>query len=391
VTRMDQRPPVVFFCYADPSGFSGQRIASEIVIQGLLARGWRCRRLPLPVKRAAGTNRWSAIVRYLAALLVAWVRSLAMVGTSGARLHLNLGQTRASFIRDIVPLVTGRLFLGRRNVAVSLHGSLFMRWSAGSLNSRVFVWMLKRAGVVTVLGERQRAHLQRLGVATDALHILPNTCGVPPLSADALRDKLQGRQRRVQILHLSTLYDTKGYPQLLEALDDLTPPADVQLDVILCGKVVVGDHSSRFPSVAAAARWIEERIDSINRNPALNVRWIKGAAGEEKNRLFNETHLFVLPTEYPVEAQPIVLIEAMASGCAIVTTRVGEIESILDSDTASFLTDTKPATIRSELGRLIADPVARAGLAGAAWRKYVATLAVDAHIDRWEHIFRRKA
>lgn len=330
-----------------------------------------------------------AIVCYCSELLVAWIRCLSIVGSRGAKLHLNLGQTRASFIRDMVPLLLGAVFVGRPNVVVSLHGSLFMQWSPRSLNARVFVWMLKRAGVVTVLGERQRSHLSGLGLAGESLCILPNTCGVPPLAAGALQGKLQSRQVRVQILHLSTLYDTKGYPQFLESLRDLTLPADIHLDVVLCGKVAVGEHSKRFPSAAAAAHWIEEQINFLNQRSAVNVRWIKGAAGEDKNRLFRDTHIFVLPTEYPVEAQPIVLIEAMATGCAIVTTRVGEIESILDSDTASFLPDTRPSTIRAELARLIANHERRARLAETAWRKYVATLSVDAHIDRWEFILTR--
>jgi glycosyltransferase involved in cell wall biosynthesis len=63
----------------------------------------------------------------------------------------------------------------------------------------------------------------------------------------------------------------------------------------------------------------------MNQSGRIQLEWIRGARGAEKQALFEQAQIFVLPTQYPVEAQPLAVLEAMAHGCAIVTTDVGEL------------------------------------------------------------------
>ena len=42
--------------------------------------------------------------------------------------------------------------------------------------------------------------------------------------------------------------------------------------------------------------------------------------GEEKANLYKEAHIFCLPTYYPFEGQPFVIIESYAAGCFVITT-----------------------------------------------------------------------
>src|SRR4051812_35626850 len=115
------RPGRIYFCFADPVGFSGQKAATEIVMRGLASRGWRCVRRSQPVLNR-GQGGSSAVARYFADLLMAWVRALPMLDSRGSWLNVNLGQTRVAFVRDAVPLLVGRLGLGRERVSISLHG-----------------------------------------------------------------------------------------------------------------------------------------------------------------------------------------------------------------------------------------------------------------------------
>src|SRR5262245_41505208 len=115
----------VFFCYAAPAGFSGQKEATEMVMHGLAKRGWDCRGLPQPVLER-GRGGAGAYVRFLSGLIAAWLRSLRMLVTPGGNLCVNLGQTKMAFLRDGIPLLVGCLAFGRARVTISLHGSLFM-------------------------------------------------------------------------------------------------------------------------------------------------------------------------------------------------------------------------------------------------------------------------
>jgi glycosyltransferase involved in cell wall biosynthesis len=378
----------VYFCFANPAGFSGQKAATEHVMKGLTHRGWLCRSLPQPVLDRTGGGRL-APVRYLLGLVGAWIRSSGLLFARGGWLCVNLGQTRTAFVRDAVPLLLGRAGVGRARVVISLHGSLFMSWPDESLNVRVFRFLLHHAAVITVLGERQRRRLIALGIPDDRVQVVVNSCELEPVSDWAVAAKHRrptGSDPVWHCLFLSSLIDTKGFPEYLEALQRLAAQPGPRIDAVLCGRVVSTEFSVRFPDPASAEAWIGEQLAEINRSPRVQARWIKGAAGAQKTALFRHADIFVLPTRYAVEAQPLVLLEAMASGCAIITTRAGEIPTILDEQSAVLLAEPSTDALATALQSLLADPAARTRLARAAHARFVQCYQSDRHIDAWEKL-----
>ena len=287
-----ERGPV-FFCFAAPTAFSGQKEATEIVVRGLAARGWDCRRLPQPVFER-GRGGWREVLGFGARLLLAWVRSLRMLVTPHGSLCVNLGQTRFAFVRDAVPLLVGRLAFGRRRTVVSLHGSLFMTWPDGSWDVILFRCLLRQAGLVTVLGERQRSRLQALGLEARRLAIVVNSCSLPPLSGDELQEKqatAPGKPRPVRLLHLSSLIATKGFPEYLEALKLLGNQQGPPVEAVLCGRIIPSEFQDRFHDEPTAVAWIEGELAAINCSQRVRVHWIQGAVGAEKAALFRAAEL----------------------------------------------------------------------------------------------------
>jgi glycosyltransferase involved in cell wall biosynthesis len=409
----------IYFCFADPVGFSGQKAATEIVINGLIARGWQCVRRPQPVLDRSQGGIWP-VVRYAGSLLAAWIRALSLLGARGNWLNVNLGQTRMAFVRDVVPLLLGRLGLGRARVVISLHGSPFMRWANESLDARVFRFLLGQAGVVTVLGERQRARLIALGVPAERVMVLVNTCvlegaggsayaqsamaGRGPVSRSDSEDggrragEPEGRVLRhdsaehrtalqpVRLLHLSSLIDTKGYAVFLEALLMLSTRSGPKIEAVVCGKITLSEFAERFHDEGTAEAWIESTLAAINRSERVSARWVRGAVGVAKTRLYEEADIFVLPTRYAVEAQPLVLLEAMAAGCAILTTRAGEIETILDERSAKFLEYVSAESVADAIEVLIGDPNVRHRLATEAGERFRTCYSLERHLDAWENL-----
>ncbi len=382
----------VYFCFADPTGFSGQKAATEIVIRGLSRRGWSPRRLPLPVLER-GDQQWLALPRFLFATLLAWLRALRLLAGRGSWLCVNMGQTRAAFLRDSVPLLVGRIGLGREGVVVSLHSSLFMGWENDSVDARAFRLLLGMAGAVTVLGEGQRRRLIDLGIPSGRLVTVVNTCELEPISKEDVTTKfavLDGdRTKPVCLLHLSSLVDTKGFPEYLGALARISEMPGPVVEAVLCGPLSASDFSGPFGDLAKANAWIEDEMAAINRGKRVRVKWIKGAAGAEKAALFREAHIFVLPTRYAVEAQPLVLLEAMASGCAVVTTRIGEITTILDEECAVLLNQPTVEALTGQLQDLVGNVSEIGRLALAAHGRYVDRYGMESHIDQWERLLAR--
>jgi len=106
---------------------------------------------------------------------------------------------------------------------------------------------------------------------------------------------------------------------------------------VLCGKITISGTSDSNETLESSQQYVFKLIDEINSSAKVKVEWIQGAYGAEKEKLFKEADIFVFPSRYSVEAQPIVLIEAMASGTAIITSSVGEIPSTVSEKNAIVL------------------------------------------------------
>ncbi len=386
-----QQRPTVHFSYLDPKGFSGQRAATELVINGLSRRGWSCWRLPQPVLDRSDNARF-ARAAYFIGMLRAWLRGGRLLISQGDWLCINLPQTRAGMLRDAINLCLARLGVGRNRIVISLHGSLFMHWNERSFEARLFCRLLAQAGTVTVLGNRQRERLLQLGVKKECVHVVVNSCDLPLLSSSSVKQKHGIRVRAVvKVLYLSSLIDTKGFPEYLEALHILSGSDGPQVEAVLCGQLFNAEQCERFANSAAAEVWIEKMLADINRSRHVRVRWVKGAMGAAKIALFQEADIFVLPTRYAVEAQPLVLLEAMASGCAIVTTDIGEITTVLDRQCAVLLRESTGAEVANALRPLLENSDACAQLALAAYARFTDRYAVDRHLDAWEQLLGRAA
>jgi len=379
---------IVFFCFADHVGFAGQRAAFLLLVTRLAERGWDCRKLPQPVLER-GDGRLLAVLTYAMGLATSWFRALALFGSRDAILCVNLGMTLAAFVRDAFPIFLGRMLLGRDQIVISLHGSLFMNWHDSGPEVRVFRLLLRQAGAITVLGERQRQRLVELGIPAENIRIVVNSCDLAPIDADNLLAKHSPRAREpgvVTILYLSSLIDTKGYPEYLEALRSLSRSQGVQIEAVLCGKLVPSEFADRQVGAEQSECLIKGKIAEINLGSRVKARWVNGAVGAEKAALFRNADIFVLPTRYAVEAQPLVLLEAMASGCAIVTTRVGEITTILNGTCALFLEEPSVGALATALERLAEDAGQRRRIAIQAHARFGVRYSVGQHLDVWEDI-----
>jgi glycosyltransferase involved in cell wall biosynthesis len=378
----------IVFSFADPVGFSGQKAATELVLNGLARRGWDCRRLPLPVLKDSGRKTTRA--GFLASLIAAWVRTLGMVGRRGAWLFISVGQSRFSFLRDLVPILVGRVALGRKRIIVPIHGSLFMRWAPGSFDRRAFQFLLGNVGLIAVNGERHKGRLVELGVDAHRVEIVVNSCEAEAMTQEQLQEKVWPSDRRaVRLLFLSSLIDTKGYPEYLEAVLRVSSLEGPAIEATVCGQFSASEFAERLKEPGTATAWIEEKIAAINRFPRSKARWIRGARGADKAALLRDADIFVLPTRYAVEAQPVSLLEAMASGCAIVTTRAGEIPTILDEESAVIVDSTDVDGMAAALQSLSTNAGRRMRLASRALGRFTDAYGLEKHLDRWESLLRR--
>ncbi|MDQ2805593.1 MAG: glycosyltransferase [Chloroflexota bacterium] len=107
-------------------------------------------------------------------------------------------------------------------------------------------------------------------------------------------------------------------------------------------------------------------------------------------QLLGALDLFVLPSLH--EALPIAVLEALAVGLPVVTTRVGGVpEVVQDGVTGVLVPPGDAAALAAALARLIADPAGAARLAAAGQARVRADFTLDAMIAQVDQLYRRLA
>ena len=289
-------------------------------------------------------------------------------------------QTRSTLIREDILILLIRLLTRRPNLPIGfrLDASNFTRWSGDEPVAKKFRKVLGKGKVVSVLGPTQKKVIEAKFTSNELTPIIvPNTCEFDIISEAEIRDK-QTSIESLNVLHLSSLMEPKGYIEVVEAISECAS----ETHFTLCGTITSTLYDQRFKSVNEASLWLKNESKEQPR-----LQWLHGAFGEEKKQLFLAAHIFVMPTDYPVEAQPLVLLEAMACGCVIVTTDVGEIGYMVDKSNAIILEKKNSDLIADAVNRLANDSQLRIELATKAREQFLSRFSKKQNQSTWIEIF----
>ena len=335
-------------------------------------------KLPGLPKTGGGALAYLKFLFFTISELIALIYHAIFSGISGV--FIALCQTRSTLLREEFLIRLVRLLARRPNLSIGfgLNGSNFTRWKNEDPVANRFRRVLGFGKFVGVLGPSQKNIIDKNFKTNDLRAIItPNTCEFEPLDTDEIRRK-HADSSPLNVLHLSSLMEPKGFIEIIESMPDW--PAGTQM--VVCGKITSTIYDQRFNSVKESSDWLRCKTSTFE-----NLTWIDGAWGSEKFKLFAKSHVFVLPTDYPVEAQPLVLLEAMACGCVIVTTEVGEIGYMVDDSNAIILKDKSARQISDAINRLAAKPELRLRLALQAREQFLARFSMEQNQKTWNEHF----
>jgi glycosyltransferase involved in cell wall biosynthesis len=198
------------------------------------------------------------------------------------------------------------------------------------------------------------------GVMPDiAITLIPN--GINPEYAQT---EIKGN---TNILIVSRMFERKGIQYFLKSLDGFTHPIGVD---------IVGD-GPYLPTLKVIA-------NKINSRAAIKFHgWLDNHSPEFKNLISNAS-LFVMPSES--ENFPIVLLEAMAAGLAIITTRGTGCEEVV-GNAAMLVKPRDPQAIRDAIQALIGNPTLRRQLGKTARLRVEEEFTWGAIAHRYEAVY----
>jgi len=367
----------VCFTYSAPlSGFTGQVLATHLLLEHLPPNFDR-----KPIRLPVWYGSIFELPAYLLALIAAWFQIVRTMRTCEV-FYINAGQSLAACVRDGLSLWAARIGNSRCKRLISFNGNIFTTWEVTSFKARLFSRVCNMGNVVTIVGPNQKKSLIKLGVNTD-IRVVDNASELEVIESTSIGQKHTGDI--LKILFLGNLLETKGYPEYLEALANIAERGDLRVDAVLAGDFIVDCFPIRFSSKNEAEKWVADKTAEINRSASVRVRWIRGISGAKKVEALRQAQILVFPSAYPIEAQPFVLLEALASGIAILTSKAGEIATSLTEDSAVFI---EPCTVPMIIDGIYAlrDPETRVRLATSGVRQFRSRYSLSKYLEVWEKL-----
>jgi len=361
-----------------PPPVCGQTLSFRMLVEELERRELPCR----VVNLAAGSGEQLGAVtpRRLGGYAAALGRFLGLAAGPRTTVYLAISQSRAGFVRDCALIHSARLF-GHR-VVLHLRGGNYDRFYAAQPRPlRALVRAtLRRADRILVLGERLRAGFSFEPAVAGRIAVVPN--GFPEADEPRAAPKTLPPGGPVRLLYLSNLVETKGWLDVLAAVRVLRDRLGA--DAVRCdfhGAFMVSRDDARVRNAAHGRALFEAFVAEHGLQGV--VRWHGQTTGAAKRAALEEAHVFLLPTGYENEGQPVSIIEAMAYGCVVVSTDFRAIPELVDDGVTGLLVPYgNPEAIAAAVEGLARDPARFAAMSRAALERFHARFTRARHLER---------
>ena len=234
--------------------------------------------------------------------------------TPNCKVYITPGQSLLGFLRYAPSILVAHYC--KHKVTLHFHGAYFgqMYLKSNQYLQLLIRYILERTSRIIVLGPSLKWMFKQSDKIEEKVVCCVN--GIPSqllLSKDGLTKKQSKHDSSfIKLVYISNLIESKGILDLLDAMQILLNKGwQVSLDI--CGSLDQAIHD-RF----------QKKF-----KPLKSYCTYHGVLdGPEKAVIFEKNEVFCLPTYYPVEGQPISILEAYGQGCAVVTTDHGGIKDI---------------------------------------------------------------
>lgn len=299
------------------------------------------------------------------------LRAIIMYKPDLCLFFISVGLT--AFIVDALFLLLIRL-LGIQYV-LYLHGrGLRDLGSKSPWAVRLLVnWTLSGSLGGLVLGERLKEDVNQF-IPHDRLFVLPNAIRDIESEKLELAHDIHGMEGHVRVSFLSNLRPLKGPIEFLK----------------MAKKVIENYNDVRFilAGPCRSAAFDKHIKDFIRQERLTNLVDMRGGIyGAQKEKFFQETDIFVLPSHS--EASPLVNLEAMQWGLPIISSGAGSIPEIVREGINGYIVDPKDIEqLADRVLRLVKDSELRKKMGKAGREIYEEFFTIQAYEKRLEEAVR---
>jgi glycosyltransferase involved in cell wall biosynthesis len=351
-----------------PPPLHGQSVMVRALVDGLPRDGIALEHVNLRLSRSsADIGGWRA-GKVLAVLDACW-QTVATRFTHGSDTlyYIPAPGKRGALYRDWVVMLLCRPFFKR--LVLHWHATGLGEWLATKATAperTVTRWLLGRADLSLVLAESLRADAAAL--AARKIAVVANGVVDPGPPAGA---RTRAENKPLAVLFLGLCCEEKG---LFDAA-----AAVLEANRQTGGANFVLTAAGTFPHPSAELRFAALAKD----NPGV-LRKTGFVGGEAKQKLLCESDCLCLPTRFPNEGQPLVLLEAMAADLPVIASRWRGIPETLPPAASRLV----PAGDIPALTTALLDLRRRPGPSGVARDHFLAHYTLQHHLQRLAEVLR---
>lgn len=266
--------------------------------------------------------------------------------------YFTIAHSKIGNVRDLMIIFI--LLLQKNSITLHYHGGYYKKLykSMNGLQKFLNRNLIGRVDKIIVLGESHRFLFDDV-IEQDKIFICENFAEESIFMSDSeYEDILRKREQspKIKLLYLSNLIKTKGYEEVISAFKKIEKIAPNKFELHIAGGFFEKDS--------------KKIIDEIsNDNKFKKSFYYHGVVdGYSKKKLLQDTEIFLLPTYYPNEGQPISVIEAMACGQLCITTEIGGVKDVLHEQNNYYVEEKSVESIIRTLLELKKENLSKIGL-----------------------------
>ncbi|MEZ4796953.1 MAG: glycosyltransferase family 4 protein [Flavobacteriaceae bacterium] len=236
--------------------------------------------------------------------------------------YITPGQTFYGVVKYSLFIIVSHLL--NKDIIIHVHGNYLGKQYSElkGLKKRIFKWLLKKTSKGIVLSESLKNNMIPF-IDKNKIYVLRNFVeDYVFVNKEKLSNKLLNNH--LKIVYLGNLMEEKGIFNLLEALEVLEKEG-VKYEAKIAGSIDIKNKERPYGFFSKLK----------------NTEYLGVVKGNEKKNLLAWANIFVLPTYYTMEGQPISILEAMASGNVILTTKHAGIPDIFKDNKNGFFINKK--------------------------------------------------
>lgn len=248
-----------------------------------------------------GNGAMVRLIRYAFSLINCLLRNRY------SHLYITTSRTTFGFFIDAYAIIIFKV-LNDGKVVNHLHGADFIGFRERFFCRRLVDWIYNKIDISIVLSESMKEQYHFYD--SMSVVVVSNFSDSKVEDLSSFQKKEFGIELRVlKILYLSNLIYSKGIYHVIKAVSELVQEGNnISLDIA----------GNFMPDQFMTAESLENMCSFLWSD---SITYLGSLTGSKVINVLNENDVMCLPTFYPTEAQPLCLIEGMAHGMHIITTK----------------------------------------------------------------------